>query len=285
MIELVGDRAPALDPRPGTARLQRADLERQILELGNLTAARDQQALHDVLELPHVAGPRIGGERRHRRGRNLHRPQHVGAGVAAVAVVSVAVTGAVSVAVTVRVSARVHLLRLGLRVARHDPLDEQRDVIATLAQRRNDQVNDVEAVEQVLTELLLDDQLTQVPMRRRNHAQIDFRVDAIGAHLLQLAGLEEPQQQTLHAQGHVADFVEEQRAAFRDLELAELVAVRAGEAALHVTQQLRLEERLGQPRAVDGDEAPLVTRTSDVNLPGDQLLPGAALAGNQHLRV
>ena len=71
---------------------------------------------------------------------------------------------------------------------------------------------------------------------------------AVGADLLQLAGLEEPQQQALHAQRHLADFVEEDRAAVGQFELARLVAVGAGEAALDVAEQLRLEERFGQAR-------------------------------------
>ena len=80
--------------------------------------------------------------------------------------------------------------------------------------------------------------------------------DPIGADLLQLAGLEEAQQQALHAQRHLADFVEEQRAAVGHFELALLVAIGAGEAALHVAEELRLEQRLGQAGAVDGHERP-----------------------------
>ena len=81
-----------------------------------------------------------------------------------------------------------------------------------------------------------------------------LRLHVVGADGLHLAVLEEPQQQRLHAQAHLADFVEEQRAAVRQLQLAELVAVGAGEAALHVAEQLRFEQRLGQARAVDRDE-------------------------------
>ena len=78
--------------------------------------------------------------------------------------------------------------------------------------------------------------------------------DALGADLLDLAGLEEPQQQPLHPQRHLADFVEEDGAVVGHLELAGLVAVGAGEAALHVAEQLRLEQRLGDAGAIDRHE-------------------------------
>jgi hypothetical protein len=53
---------------------------------------------------------------------------------------------------------------------------------------------------------------------------------------------------------HLADLVEEDGAVVGHLELARLVAIGAREAALHVAEQLRLEQRFGQPRAVDGHE-------------------------------
>ena len=79
-------------------------------------------------------------------------------------------------------------------------------------------------------------------------------VVVVRADRLDLAVLEEAQQQRLHAQAHLADFVEEQRAAVGQLQLAGLVAVGAGEAALDVAEQLRLEQRLGEAGAVDRDE-------------------------------
>ena len=66
--------------------------------------------------------------------------------------------------------------------------------------------------------------------------------------LLQLARFEEAQQQTLHAQRHLADFVEEDRAHVGGLELARLVAVGAREAALDVAEELGFEQRLRQAR-------------------------------------
>ena len=60
----------------------------------------------------------------------------------------------------------------------------------------------------------------------------------------------------LHPQAHLADFVHEDRAAVGRLEPAALVAVGVGEAAAHVAEQLRLEQRIRHAGAVDGDQRP-----------------------------
>ena len=103
-------------------------------------------------------------------------------------------------------------------------------------------------------------------------------IGAIGADLLQLAGFEEPQQQTLHPQRHLADFVEEDGAAVGHLELALLVAIGAGEAALDVAEELRFEQRFGQAGAVDGDHRARGARAALMDGVRHELLADAALA-------
>ena len=122
------------------------------------------------------------------------------------------------------------------------------NVLAALAQRRHRDLDDVEPVVEVFAERALGDHVAQVAMRRADHADVDVTRAAVGADALNFAGLEEPQQQALHAQRHLADFVEEHRAHVGRLELARLVAIGAGEAALHVTEQFRFEQRFRQTR-------------------------------------
>src|SRR5438046_5623197 len=95
-------------------------------------------------------------------------------------------------------------------------------------------MNHVQSLKQVFTELTLRDELSQISIRRRNHTHVLRRRDALGANLLDFAGFEEPKKQTLHSQRHLADLVEKDRPAARHFELARLVPVRAGEAALTV---------------------------------------------------
>ncbi len=108
---------------------------------------------------------------------------------------------------------------------------------------------------------------------------------AVGAHLLQLAGLEEAEQQTLHAQRHLSDFVQENRALVSHFELARLVAIRAGETAFDVPEQFGLEKGFGKTGAVDWRERPGGASTEGVNGLGNDFLAHAAFTGNQNLRV
>ena len=146
-------------------------------------------------------------------------------------------------------------------------------------------MDDVEPVEEVLTELPEGNQLAQVPVGRRDNAHVGPADNAVGADLLKLAGLEEPQQQSLHPQRHLADFVEKDRAGVGDLELAGLVAIGAGEAALHVAEQLRFEERLREPGAVHGHEGSAGAAAAGVERARDQLFADPALARDQDLGV
>ena len=107
----------------------------------------------------------------------------------------------------------------------------------------------------------------------------------LGADLLDFAGLEEAQQQALHAQRHLPDFVEEDGAVVGHLELAGLVAIGAREAALHVPEQLGLEQRLRDAGAVDRHEGRLAARAVRVNRAGHDFLARAALAGDEDLGV
>ena len=70
-----------------------------------------------------------------------------------------------------------------------------------------------------------------------------------------------------------------------DFELARLVAIGAGEAALDVAEQLRLEQRFRQAGAVDRRERVRRARAARVDAAGDDFLADAALAGDQHLGV
>ena len=107
----------------------------------------------------------------------------------------------------------------------------------------------------------------------------------VGTDGLHLAVLEEPEEQRLHAEAHLAHFVQEQRAAVRELQLAGLVTVGAGEAALHVAEQLRFEKRLREAGAVDRDERTRSARGAHVDLSRDEILAHPALTGDEHLRV
>ena len=133
-------------------------------------------------------------------------------------------------------------------------IDEHRDVFTPLAQWRDVHVDDAEPVEQVLAEFAGRHALGQVAVRRGDHPHVDGLRRLVGTDRLDFPGLEEAEQQRLHTEAHFPDLVEEERAAMRELQLARFVAIRAGEAAFDVSEELRLEERLRQAGAVDSDK-------------------------------
>ena len=102
---------------------------------------------------------------------------------------------------------------------------------------------------------------------------------------LDLALLEHAQHLGLRLQAHVADFVEEDRAAVGLLELADLLLGGAGERALLVAEQLGLDQLVGDRRAVDLHEALAAAQAVAVDRARHQFLAHAALAPDQHGRV
>src|SRR5206468_2589873 len=78
---------------------------------------------------------------------------------------------------------------------------------------------------------------------------------------------------------------EEQRAAVRLREQTLARVLRIRERALRVTEQLALEQRLGHGGTVDRDERRVLAARALVDLARDDLLAGAALAGDQHRRI
>src|SRR5690606_20805372 len=98
-----------------------------------------------------------------------------------------------------------------------DVLDEQRDVAGPLAQRWDLQRDDVQAVVQVLAEVPALDLLLEIAVRRRDQPDVYLeRLDATDP--LELALLDRAQELDLHLDRDLADLVEEQRAAVRELE-------------------------------------------------------------------
>src|SRR5436190_1232586 len=82
----------------------------------------------------------------------------------------------------------------------------------SLAQRGNDDRDDVEPVEQIFLELAVGDHLTDVAVGGRDDAQVDA-LGPLGAERLELALLQHTQQLRLQRETHGADLVEEDRPA------------------------------------------------------------------------
>ena len=150
-----------------------------------------------------------------------------------------------------------------------------------VAQRRQRDRNHVQPVVEVLAERPFLHQLAQVGVGRGDDAGVELDRPRL-ADALDLALLQRPQQLRLQRQRHQADFIDEERAAMRQLEAADACRHGAGERALGVAEQLGLGQRLGNRGGVERDEALVAARAVVVNRAGDELLAGAGLALDQH---
>ncbi len=152
-------------------------------------------------------------------------------------------------------------------------------------QRRNVEVHHLDPVHQILAEQSAGNSLGQIAIRGRDHAHVDVHARAGGTHSLNLAVLEEAEQDGLHLQAHFADFVQENGAVMRQLEAPWFVAIRTGEAASRVPEQFRFEQCVGECGAVHRDKGPSGARRACVNVLRDQILADAAFPGEEDLGV
>src|SRR5262249_6365320 len=159
--------------------------------------------------------------------------------------------------------------------------DEQRNVLDALPKRRNPHGDDVDAVVEVLPHAALGHRCGKVHVGGADDPHVDLD-PAVGAELLDFSLLEDPQQLELHVQRDALDLVEEPRAPARQLDLADTVVHRAGERAALVPEELALEQRVRERRAVDRDEAAALALALEVDRAGRQLLARSGFAVDEH---
>ena len=143
---------------------------------------------------------------------------------------------------------------------------------------------DAEAVVEILPEDALGHQALEIPVRRRDHTHVHGDglrpPDPLERPLLQY-----PEELALQGVGHLTDFVKEQGTSMRQLEAPPPLAHGPGEGPFLVTEQLALQQGLGQGGAVHGDEGLLGPRTPVMDGPRHQLLSRPRLARYKDRRV
>src|SRR5262245_7085977 len=230
----------------GRRRLFRAQRSRQIVGRDHIARRHDHEPLDHVAQLADVAGPVVGQEVAERLARERLRP--------------LAVLGA---------ELRDEVAHVG------------GDIVLARAQGRHLDRDDVEPIVEVFAELALADQGGQVPVGGGDHAHVHPE-RVLAADALEGLRAERAQGLGLRIEAHVADLVEEERAAVGQLELAAAPRQSARERTLLVTEQLGLDQLLGDGGAVDLDEGALAARGLHVDRPRYQLLAAAVLAVDQH---
>ena len=177
------------------------------------------------------------------------------------------------------------LPRQTLAFHQHEEVADQiRHVLGALAQRRQAQRHHVQAEEQILAKNALLDRDAQILVGRGDdaHVRLDRHAPAdCGV----LALLKHAQQAGLGFHRHVADLVEEERAALRLLEAPGRARERPCEGALLVAEEFGFDQVARDRRHVDGHERAGAAAAVIVQGAGDQLLAGAGLARDHHGEV
>src|SRR5438445_11425825 len=188
--------------RHGRSRGRAQHLRWQVVRLDLLALREDDRALDGVEQLADVAGPRVPLER--------------GEGTGAEAL------GAVG------------------RVRRDEVVGEERDVLGPLAEGRQLDRDRVDAEIEVLAERARLHRLGEIAVGRRHEPNV-HPPRACGAHAKEGAGFQRTQELHLDVRLQLADFVEQERTAVGQLDEPRLRGDGAGERALLVAEELRLE--------------------------------------------
>ena len=167
---------------------------------------------------------------------------------------------------------------------RNETHADRPNVWPPLAKRGHVQMDDLQTIEEILAELAGANEFREVSVGRGDDPNVNL-ASRITAHRLDFAVFKESQQQRLHAEAHLADFVEKQRPAVRQQHLAHLVAKCAGEAALDVPEQLGLQQRLGQSRAVDRNILGLTPLRVVMNVVRKDILADPGFSRDQNFGV
>jgi len=168
--------------------------------------------------------------------------------------------------------------------ARQESPREHRHVERPVAQRRNEDRGGPEAPVHVLPEAPLGHLALEIRVGRREDAHVD-RALHDRTHAARALGLQHAQQLGLHAQRALANLVEQHRAPVRGLEQPRLHRARVRERALLVSEQLALEEVLGDRGAVERHERPVLARRPRVQGLRDELLADARLARDEQRQI
>ena len=128
-----------------------------------------------------------------------------------------------------------------LCVALEKIIGERGNVFLVIAQRRNVDGHDVQAVVEVLAERAFFERGAEVAVGGGDQAHVHL-VRFRSAQALELAVLQHAQKLHLNGAGHVADFVEKQRALIGQLEFPRLGSRRAGKRALFVAEEFAFEQ-------------------------------------------
>ena len=142
--------------------------------------------------------------------------------------------------------------------------DELGEIFEAIAQMRKGQRENIDAVEEVTAEFVISDTVFEVAVGGNDDPDIDLD-GLIATDALDFAFFEDAKKLGLHGNGHIADLVEEERAAFGLLEFADVASGSAGERTFFMAEEFGLDQFSGNSGAIESDEGVFLARRFFVN--------------------
>ena len=215
----------------------------------NLRFAKYHRTLDDVLQFAYVSGPRIGLQQFQRL---LVDTSYVLTGFSRVAIDKV--------------------------------FNQQRNVLASFAKRRNLDRENIQAVKQIAAERPSADGSLQVTVRGCDDPNVSAdRTSAADAFKFVL--LQNTQQGHLSLGRKISDFVEEERASICQFKPTQALLSGAGEGPLLMAEQLRSDQVTRDCRAVHAHECARASVRSSVDGARNKLFAGSRFARDENGRV
>ena len=146
--------------------------------------------------------------------------------------------------------------------------DELGKIFEAVAQGREDQGKNVDAVEEVAAEFVVFDAVFEVAVGGNDDADVHFD-GLVATDAFDFAFFEDAEKLGLHGDRHIADFVEEEGSALGLFEFADVPSRRTGESALFVAEEFGLDQFGGNGGAIESDEGVFVARRFFVNGAGN----------------
>ena len=185
-----------------------------------------------------------------------------------------------------RLQARRRQLCHGALVAggglQREMLEQQRNILAALAQRGQVHGHHIETVVEIGAKQALTAEFQQIDLGCSNHTAVDGN-ERVRAQALQHSFLQHAQQLGLHGQGHAFDLVEKQGAAAGMFDLADALFARAGKGPGLAAEHFAVKQRLRQAAAVDGDKIAALAPAGFMQAARDSFLAGARFPPDQHI--
>src|SRR6202453_32782 len=162
-------------------------------------------------------------------------------------------------------------------------MNKERNILPSLAKWWYLNRKNIQPVKEILPELIVADHQRQIPMGRRDEANVNMN-GLVASQPLEFLFLQRPQQLWLQLQTNVVNFIQEQRAAIGNFETAAFLHQSAGERTLLMSEQFAFDKPGWNCSAIQSYERSVSSWTEVMHCARNQFFSGARLPVQQDSR-